>query len=131
MPLPESLSKPLPLLGTYIAAGICYYASLFWRQSRGWKTGNLEESFSMIFVPIALAGLFVAAVVATPYFWLFPERHMHVVDTEGTDEEKLRLERYREYQKRVGVAGRIAERLGWRPFDMPPDDLPKDNEPKN
>src|SRR4051812_35168214 len=93
MSLPESLSKPLPLLGLYLAAGILYYGSLFWRQSRGWKAGALEESFSMIFVPIALAGLFVAAIVATPYFWLFPERHMHLVDMEGTDEEKLRLER--------------------------------------
>ena len=122
MSLPESLSKPVPLVGLYVAAAVLYYGLLFWRQSLGKQTSNLEESLSMVFVPVALIGLFFMAMMAAPYFWLFPERHRNGVDRDGTEEEKLRLGRYREYRKRVGVAGRIAELWGWRPFDEPPAD---------
>lgn len=119
MALHELLSRPVPLAGLYVAAAGLYYGSLFWRQSRGKKAGNLEQSFSMVFVPVALIGLLLMALVAVPYFWLFPERHMNVVDLSGTEAEKLRLGQYREYRKKTGIIGRIAELCGWRPFDKP------------
>jgi hypothetical protein len=56
---------------------------------------------------------------------------MNVADMDGTDQEKLRLKRYRKYRSKVGVVGRIAELCRLRPFDKPPEEFLSSNEAKD
>lgn len=50
---------------------------------------------NVFFAPAALLGLFAMSLVLTPFWWLYPERHAHVHDFEGTTEQQAELRRWR------------------------------------
>jgi hypothetical protein len=63
---------------------------------------------TVVFVAIPLAAL---ALVSIPYFWLYPERHAHQADVEGTERERQRLRRWRAAYQRISSAGRVRHAL--------------------
>ena len=80
-----------------------------------------EWVFAPIAVPLFLLFLLALFLVSTPYWWLYPERHMHLSDApDAPPEQKRKLTAYREYRRRVGIARRLLERLHIVPFDSPP-----------
>ena len=80
-----------------------------------------EWLFAPVVVPFFLLALLVLGVVLTPYWWLYPERHMQLADgPDAPSEQKRELAAYREYRRRVGVFHRLLERLHVVPFDHPP-----------
>jgi len=108
-------------VAVYLLSAALYYATSFWRQHRKIRIHPVEESFSIVFAPVIIAGMFLTIPIAGIYFGLYPERHMTKTDMDGTEEEKARLAAYREYRKRVSFFGRIAEQLRIKPFDIPPE----------
>ncbi|NCC52458.1 MAG: hypothetical protein EOM20_14740 [Spartobacteria bacterium] len=113
------MNKVLTIVAAYLLAAAVYYTFSIWRQSHGIRLARTEESFSMLFVPALLLFMTLFIPFFNVYFWLYPERHKNVVDLEGSEEEKAELEAVREYRKSVGVRARLAEKLGWRPYDLP------------
>jgi hypothetical protein len=59
---------------------------------------------TMVVVGIPLGLL---ALLSIPYFWLYPERHAHVADLEGTESEKARLRRWRAAYQRMSFIARV------------------------
>jgi hypothetical protein len=49
----------------------------------------------------------IIALLSIPYFWLYPDRHAHVADGEGTDAEKARLLRWRNAYRQLSFIGRV------------------------
>lgn len=76
-----------------------------------------EWLFAPLYYPIILL---ILIFVILPYLWLYPERHAHVIDVEGTDEEKRKLSAFREHRRRVGIGRRLLERCHIVPFNSPP-----------
>jgi hypothetical protein len=55
--------------------------------------------FGLVFVMIAL--------VVTPYFLVYPDRHLQKIDIDGTDAQRARLARWRAGYRALGFFGRI------------------------
>lgn len=66
---------------------------------------------SLLFMPAFISLLMIASVLSIPYFWLYPERHAHFVDFEGTDEQKAVLAEYRGKLVHKSFWRRMAEKL--------------------
>jgi len=62
--------------------------------------------FVLIAIPILLL-LFFLAVITTPYFWLFPDRHAHLSDFQATQYQRARLADRRAKYKKLGLWGRL------------------------
>jgi hypothetical protein len=56
----------------------------------------------VMFVPLALLALW-----ALPFFWLNPERHMHIYDEEGTAHQRMRLQQWRDAYAKLSFGQRI------------------------
>ena len=78
-----------------------------------------------ITAPGCVVLLLSLAILSIPYFLLFPERHAHSVDFQGTDEQKSLLQKYRKECKERGVFRRVIESIGIMPYSGPawPDKL--------
>jgi|GEM_PF-4957231 len=50
---------------------------------------------ALIITPASVALLFVAAALSIPYFFIYPERHAHWIDFDGSDEQKKVLNQFR------------------------------------
>ena len=61
--------------------------------------------------PFILIALSLAAAVSTPYFWLYPERHMTRTDFEGSVEEREALAQQRAVMSQKSFWHRLTERL--------------------
>ncbi len=80
-----------------------------------------EWMFAPIMVPLFLLFLLGLLVVSTPYWWLYPERHMQVADDpDAPPDLKRELAAYREHRRRIRIFRRLLERLHLVPFDHPP-----------
>ena len=64
-----------------------------------------------ITAPACVVWLFALMVVITPYFWLYPERHAHVIDFEGNEEQKKALSDFRAAMRTKPFLRRLFERL--------------------
>ena len=58
---------------------------------------------------VALLLLFfpLIALFSIPVFWVYPDRHMHLYDFEGTAAQRARLGQWRASYDRLGLVGRI------------------------
>ena len=75
----------------------------------------------LVFAPLRAVGFLIVAVSALPlllltvpmsiYWWIYPERHAHIVDFHGTEDAQTRLAEFRGLQSRKSVVRRILERL--------------------
>jgi hypothetical protein len=57
----------------------------------------------LVMLPLGLVALF-----SIPYFALYPDRHAHRYDFEGTAQQRARVERWRAGYGRLGLWGRVA-----------------------
>ena len=60
-----------------------------------------------LFLPANLCFLLIGCCLLTPYWRLYPERHAHIYDFEGTDEQREELRQWREEQKKKSFWQRI------------------------
>ena len=82
---------------------------------------RLPEWIAPLFLPLAGLLLVVVVIVAsTAYFWLYPERHAHVLDFSGTEEERRALVEFRRALARKPLLRRLAEKLRIVPSNDPP-----------
>jgi hypothetical protein len=79
-----------------------------------------EWFFAPIVWPLFIVLLFVAAGLSIPYFWLYPERHAHQFDFEGSPEEQRQLREYRNHRRRISIWRRLLEKARVVPFDAGP-----------
>jgi hypothetical protein len=64
----------------------------------------------LIIAPAALLFLIflpLIALLSIPLVWVYPDRHMHVYDVEGTPVQQARLAQWRACYDRLGLVGRI------------------------
>ena len=84
-------------------------------------------------MPGCALALLLLAILSIPYFFLYPERHAHILDFRGSDEQKLALKNYREESARRGICRRTMENFGLMKYSGPewPDilnDIPDEDE---
>jgi len=63
-----------------------------------------------IMLPVALLVMIplgILALIAAPYYFVYPEHHIHQWDFEGTERQKALLVKWRTGHKRLGLFGRI------------------------
>jgi hypothetical protein len=79
----------------------------------GTKSADLPWYVSIL-APLVLPGvllvmliLAIPAAISIPYFLLFPERHRHIHDFDGTVHQQARLGRWRAVYSRLTFFGRI------------------------
>lgn len=65
----------------------------------------------LLTAPGCVIALFVLAVLLTPYFWVYPERHAHIIDFRGTAKQKEALAEYRRACKKRGLFRRFLEKI--------------------
>jgi hypothetical protein len=65
------------------------------------------------FLPALVVWVLIHCCLSIPYFWLYPENHMTMIDCEGTEEEKRRLQDYRLACGKKGLLRRLIEKIGW------------------
>ena len=65
---------------------------------------------SPIWLPFFLL-LAIPAAISIPYFWLFPERHAHFHDFDGTAHQKARLADWRSEYRRLSFRDRFRRAL--------------------
>ena len=83
--------------------------------------GGIYSGFlSWAMMPLSISALLLMAVIFTPYFWLYPERHASILDFEGTDAEKRAWSEYKAVLSRKPFWRRLAERLKLVPDLGPP-----------
>jgi hypothetical protein len=63
--------------------------------------------FAFVAALTVMLPLGVIALVSIPLTWLYPDRHMHIADVQGTAEEKARLARWRAAHNRLSFVGRV------------------------
>jgi len=70
--------------------------------------------YAWIFVPLFLPVLLVVvvplgiiALLSIVYFSVFPERHLHIWDCEGTAHQRRRLSQWRSRYRQCSLGGRI------------------------
>ncbi len=73
----------------------------------------------LFFLPASLIGLLLMACVLTPFWWLYPERHVSLIDLEGTNAEKEAWAEYRAILSRKPLWRRLAEKLKLAPHTGP------------
>lgn len=103
-----------------------------------WVSGRHDDKWwaltvYVITMPGCVLGLLLLAIGSIPYFFLYPERHSHIVDFRGTDEQKLALMNYRKESAGRGLFRRAIENVGLMKYSGPewPDilnDLPDEDE---
>lgn len=70
-------------------------------------TAAWEWLFAPIVLPILILPLACLALLSIPYFALYPERHAHVWDFEGTETQRRQLARRRERYSRFSFRQRV------------------------
>jgi hypothetical protein len=77
--------------------------------------------YQWLLVPFALPAALVVilplgalALLAIPYYAVFPDHHPHVVDFGGSPRQRELLARWRRRNQQLGIIGRIAVALGGR-----------------
>jgi hypothetical protein len=76
--------------------------------------------WDILFFPAYACLLLVAGLLATVGYWLYPERHLTVIDLEGTCEERRQLTDYRRALARKPFLRRVGEKLGGVQANDPP-----------
>lgn len=67
----------------------------------------LLAPFVLLPTLLVLIALGILALIATPYFFLFPDHHMQDWDFKGTERQKALLVKWREAHKQLGMFGRV------------------------
>jgi hypothetical protein len=89
-----------------------------------WVTRRHENAWWAMIVyfvtaPACLVIFVAAGIWSLPFFWLYPERHAHLIDIKGTDEQKAALNAYRKECAKYGLWRRLLEKLRLRPHVRP------------
>lgn len=80
-------------------------------------TAIWEWLFAPIVLPIIFALFVMLAVLSVPYFMLYPERHAHQWDFDGTDRQREILAKFRRIRSRCTVTQKIL--LWWQHRNRP------------
>jgi hypothetical protein len=59
-------------------------------------------TFTVVGIPLSILALF-----SIPYFWLYPDRHMHIADVQGTLTDKERVAKWRAAHRRLSFFQRV------------------------
>jgi hypothetical protein len=83
--------------------------------------GSYSFRKQLVIAPLCAAGFLCVVVCLLPvlllaiplciYWWIYPERHAHIVDFQGTEDAQVRLADFRMIQSRKSLVRRILERL--------------------
>lgn len=60
-----------------------------------------------VFVMLAMLPLGLIALLSIPFFALYPERHMHVYDLQGTPRQRELLTRWRTTRAKISLPRRL------------------------
>ena len=104
------LADILVALAAYLAVAICL-ARLNATVFRNAKDGFWQKIIAFVFFPAHIVLFFLLAAIAIPFFSLYPERHLHQFDVEGTDDQRRVLATVRAELRQKTLWRRLAERL--------------------
>jgi hypothetical protein len=65
-------------------------------------------------VAVVVILLALIALLSILYFWLYPDRHAHLYDCEGTPHQRARLAQWRAAYRRLRPLGRIGRAVASR-----------------
>src|SRR6478672_3720275 len=105
-------------LATYLAAAV-WVARLNGMVFPRAKEALRQKIAAFIFMPANVVLFFLLAAIIIPFFWLYPERHRHLFDFEGTDEQRRVLAAVRAELRQKTLWRRLAERLRLAPRTGP------------
>lgn len=71
-----------------------------------WYLWPLVPPVAVVVAVVVGIPLGIVALLSIPYFWLYPDRHAHLADVEGTDRQKMQLRRWRLAYARLSIVGR-------------------------
>jgi hypothetical protein len=104
------------ILGGMFSVYVLIGGLIFYYLSNGLnKSGEdtpLKKLIGLPFLPAFLFWIIVMGCFACVYWWVYPEMHRTVIDFEGTDEEKRKLEEYRRNCRKIGLCRRLAAKVG-------------------
>lgn len=78
-----------------------------------------RKLIALPFVPAYIVGLILLFCLLPAFWWLYPERHAHELDVEGTDEEMREWAEYKALLSRKPFRRRLAEKIGLVPETGP------------
>lgn len=90
------------------ALGVARLNAVFWKE-RPRASGLIV--LDLLFLPAYLLGLLLLCCVLTPYWWLYPERHLHALDVEGPEEQMKAWADYKVLVRRKPVWRRLVEKM--------------------
>lgn len=85
----------------------------------GEPTGFLQLLVVLIATPASLIWLLALGIWSVPYFIVYPERHAHMIDLRGTDEQKAAMMEYRAQIAERSFFRRLIENLGLATYTGP------------
>ena len=86
-----------------------------WQFQARWRGSIVEKVVTVLSPPGCLFVLFfIAGPLSIPFFWLYREKHMTVIDVDGTELEKEALFQYRSALRRERFSDRLLFCCGLR-----------------
>jgi hypothetical protein len=79
------------------------------------KEAFWQKITAFIFMPANVVLFLLLLAIFALFFWLYPERHRHLFDLEGTDEQRRALADVRAALRQKTLWRRLAERLRLAP----------------
>lgn len=82
-------------------------------------TGFLQLAVVLLATPASLLWLLALGIWSIPDFVIYPERHAHLIDFQGTDEQKAAMMEYRAQIAERSFVRRLVENIGLATYTGP------------
>ena len=79
--------------------------------SKRYRDSEFRKLIIVLSAPGVIVFLLFLAIFSIPYFWLYPERHVNIIDVDGSKEQQQALQEYRFRLKKKKFFRRLFEKL--------------------
>ncbi len=79
--------------------------------SKSYRDSEFGKLIIGLSAPGCIVFLLILTIFSIPYFWLYPERHVNIIDVAGSKEQQQALQEYRLRLKKKSIFHRLFEKL--------------------